>query len=122
MGLVCWVAHASGSADELTRLERAVGQVAVQAAGAGEAVFLPRDEASAWAWLPLGIRDKFDSAEAGAAGVSADIRFAFGDPARGPGGFCLTYLSRPALPRRLLSRQDLALLRRLPLPTSRPSR
>ncbi len=92
VGLVCWVADASGSADELTRLERAVGQVAVQAAGAGEAVFLPRDEASAWAWLPLGIRDKFDSAEASTADVSADIRFAFGDPARGPGGFCLTYL------------------------------
>jgi hypothetical protein len=96
VGVVCWVADVSGTADELTRLERAVGQVAVQAACAGEPVFLPRDESSAWAWLPLGIRDRFDSAEASTAGVSADIRFAFGDPAKGPGGFCLSYLQAMA--------------------------
>jgi DNA-binding PucR family transcriptional regulator len=97
VGVVCWVDDASGPvvsgpADELTRLERAVGQVAVQAACAGEPVFLPRDESSAWAWLPLGIRARFDSAEASTASVSPDIRFAFGDPAKGPAGFCLTYL------------------------------
>jgi DNA-binding PucR family transcriptional regulator len=92
VGMVCWIDGAAGAADELTRLERAVGQVAVQAACAGEPVFLPRDESSAWAWLPLGIRDRFDAADASTAGVSADIRFAFGDPARGAGGFCLTYL------------------------------
>jgi hypothetical protein len=86
------VKDASGTADELTRLERAVGQVAVQAACAGDPVFLARDEPSAWAWLPLGIRDRFDSAEASTANVSADVHFAFGDPARGPSGFCLTYL------------------------------
>jgi DNA-binding PucR family transcriptional regulator len=96
VGVVCWVADKSGTADELTRLERAVGQVAVQAACAGDPVFLPRDESSAWAWLPLGIRDRFDSAGASTAGVSADIRFAFGDPAKGPGGFCLTYLQAMA--------------------------
>ena len=59
-------------------------------------MFLPRDESSAWAWMPLGIRDKFDAAEASTAGVSADVRFAFGDPAKGPGGFCLTYLQAMA--------------------------
>jgi DNA-binding PucR family transcriptional regulator len=121
VGVVCWVDEASGpvgantgasntgasntgasntggsgTGDELTRLERAVGQVAVQAACAGDPVFLPRDESSAWAWLPLGIRDRFDSAEASTASVSADIRFAFGDPAKGPGGFCLTYLQAMA--------------------------
>jgi PucR C-terminal helix-turn-helix domain/GGDEF-like domain len=92
VGMVCWVTDPSGIADDLTRLERAVGLVAVQAACAGDPVFLPRDESSAWAWLPLGIRDRFDAAESSTAGVSPDIRFAFGDPARGPGGFCLTYL------------------------------
>ena len=96
LGMVCWVAEASGTADELTRLERAVGQVAVQAACAGDPVFLPRDESSAWAWLPLGIRDRFDSAEAVTASVSAGVHFAFGDPAKGPGGFCLTYLQAMA--------------------------
>jgi hypothetical protein len=107
---VCWVDDASGAANGLTRLERAVGQVATQAACAGDPVFLPRDESSAWAWLPLGICDRFDSVEASTANVSADIHFAFGDPAKGPGGFCLTYLqaiaaesvalaARPAAPR-----------------------
>jgi len=92
VGMVCWVDDADGTPDELSKLERAVGQVAVQAACAGDPVFLPRDESSAWAWLPLGIRDRFDSAEASTASVSADVHFAFGDPAKGPGGFCLTYL------------------------------
>jgi DNA-binding PucR family transcriptional regulator len=96
VGTVCWVDDASGTADGLTRLERAVGQVAVQASCAGDPVFLPRDESSAWAWLPLGIRDRFDSVEASTANVSADIHFAFGDPAKGPGGFCLTYLQATA--------------------------
>jgi DNA-binding PucR family transcriptional regulator len=96
VGVVCWVDGASGTADELTKLERAIGLVVVQAACAGDPVFLPRDESSAWAWLPLGIRDRFDSAEACTANVSADIRFAFGDPAKGPGGFCLSYLQANA--------------------------
>jgi DNA-binding PucR family transcriptional regulator len=91
VGLVCWVGEIAGDADQITRLERAIGQVAGQAACSGDPVFLPRDESSAWAWLPLGIRDRFDSASACTAGVSADIHFAFGDAARGPAGFCLTH-------------------------------
>jgi DNA-binding PucR family transcriptional regulator len=96
VGVVCWLDDNRGTADELTRLETAVGRVAVQAACAGDPVFLPRDESSAWAWLPLGIRDRFDSAEACTANVSADINFAFGDAGNGPGGFCLTYLQAMA--------------------------
>jgi DNA-binding PucR family transcriptional regulator len=92
VGLVCWVAAGAGPADQLTRLERAVDQVAALSACAGDPVFLPRDESSAWAWLPLGTRDRFDAAPASTAQAAADIHFAFGDPANGPGGFCLTYL------------------------------
>src|SRR5580704_6068731 len=91
VGLVCWVGDAAGGADQITRLERAIGQVAVQAACSGDPVFLPRDESSAWAWLPLGIRDRFDSATTCTAGVSAGIHFAFGDAGRGPAGFRLTH-------------------------------
>jgi hypothetical protein len=96
VGLVCWAADEAGAADELTRLESAVAQVAVQAGCAGDPVFLPRDESSAWAWLPLGIRDRFDAADASTAHAGAGLHFAFGDPARGPGGFCLTYLQAMA--------------------------
>jgi PucR C-terminal helix-turn-helix domain/GGDEF-like domain len=91
VGLVCWVGDAAGSADEITRLERAISHVAAQAACGGDPVFLPRDESSAWAWLPLGIRDTFDAAAASMSGVDGDIHFAFGDAAKGIAGFRLTH-------------------------------
>src|SRR5580698_8163305 len=47
--------EAVAAVDNITRLERAVGQVAGQAGCHGDPVFLPHDESSAWAWLPLGI-------------------------------------------------------------------
>ena len=91
LGLVCWADDAAAGIDNITRLERAIGHVAGQAGCAGEPVFLPRDESSAWAWLPLGIRDTFDAAEASTAGVGGGIHVAFGDPAKGAAGFCLTH-------------------------------
>ena len=91
VGLVCWAGDAAGTASGITRLEQAIGPVAAQAGCRGEPVFLPRDESTAWAWLPLGIRDTFDAAAAGAAGADAGIRFAFGDPAKGVTGFRLTH-------------------------------
>ena len=91
VGLVCWAGDAAGAADEITRLERAISQVAEQAACHVEPVFLPRDESSAWAWLPLGIRDRFEAAAASTAGVDADIHFAFGDAAKGTAGFRITH-------------------------------
>jgi DNA-binding PucR family transcriptional regulator len=91
VGLVCWAGDATAAVDNITRLEHAIGHVAAKVAGAGEAVFLPRDESSAWAWLPLGIRDRFDAAAAGSADADDDIRFAFGDAVKGVAGFRLTH-------------------------------
>jgi hypothetical protein len=91
VGLVCWAGDAASTADEITRLERAISHVAGQAACHGDPLFLPRDESSAWAWLPLGTRDTFDSAAAGTAGLDADIHFAFGDAAKGTTGFRITH-------------------------------
>jgi DNA-binding PucR family transcriptional regulator len=91
VGVVCWAADVVRGAGNITRLERAIGHVAAQAGGHGDPVFLPRDESSAWAWLPLGTREKFDSAAAGQADVDDDIRLAFGDAAKGPTGFRLTH-------------------------------
>ncbi len=91
VGLVCWAGDAASTADEITRLERATGHVAGQAGCCGDPVFLPRDESSAWAWLPLGTRDKFDSAAAEVADMDADIHFAFGDVAKGTTGFRITH-------------------------------
>jgi DNA-binding PucR family transcriptional regulator len=91
VGLVCWAGDATAAVDNITRLEHAISHVAGKAACAGEPVFLPRDESSAWAWLPLGIRDTFDAAAASTAGVDDDIHFAFGDAAKGTAGFRLTH-------------------------------
>jgi DNA-binding PucR family transcriptional regulator len=91
VGLVCWVGDAASTADEITRLERATSHVASRAALEADPLFLPRDESSAWAWLPLGIRDTFDSAAANTADVDADIHFAFGDAAKGTTGFRITH-------------------------------
>jgi hypothetical protein len=91
VGVVCWTDDTAAAMDTITRLEHAVGHVAGQAACAGDPVFLPRDVSSAWAWLPLGIRDTFDAAQASTAGLDDDMHFAFGDAAKGAAGFRLTH-------------------------------
>ena len=89
VGLVCWAGDAANQADEITRLEQAIAYVADQAACCGEPAFLPHDESSAWAWLPLGIRDRFEGVAASAAGADADIHF--GDTAKDTAGFRITH-------------------------------
>ena len=90
-GVVCWTHDVPGAADNITRLERAIREIAEQAACSSDPVFLARDESSAWAWLPLGIRDTFTCPAASTAGVDGDIHLAFGDAARGTAGFRLTH-------------------------------
>jgi DNA-binding PucR family transcriptional regulator len=91
VGLVSWTDDATPAIDTVTRLEHAINLVAAKVAGSGEPLFLPRDESSAWAWLPLGIRDRFDAAAASASDGDADIHFAFGDAVKGVIGFRLTH-------------------------------
>ena len=90
VGVVCWAGDAVATVDNITRLEHAISHVAGKAA-CSDPVFLPRDVSSAWAWLPLGIRDTFDAAGASTVGLDGDIHFAFGDPAKGITGFRLTH-------------------------------
>jgi hypothetical protein len=91
VGVVCWAGDAAGTTQEITRLERAISHVAEQAACHGDPLFLPRDESSAWAWLPLGSRHGFDPVAADKAEVDDDIHFAFGDAAKGTRGFRVTH-------------------------------
>jgi PucR C-terminal helix-turn-helix domain/GGDEF-like domain len=91
VGVVCWTDDPAASIDNITRLDRAISQVAVKAACPGDPLFLPRDETSGWAWLPLGIRDTFAGTAAGTADVDDDLHFAFGDPAKGTVGFRITH-------------------------------
>jgi DNA-binding PucR family transcriptional regulator len=91
VGLVCWTGDATAAVDDITRLEHAISGVAGKAACSSDPVFLPRDESSAWAWLPLGVQDTFDAAGASAVAADPDIHFAFGDAAKGATGFRLTH-------------------------------
>jgi hypothetical protein len=88
VGVVCWTSNEAISVDNITRLERAVSHVAAQTACGADPLFLPRDESSAWAWLPLGIRDRFD---ASADNADTGIHVAFGDAVKGTAGFRLTH-------------------------------
>src|SRR6266516_8070301 len=90
-GVVCWTDDAPDAVDNITRLERAIRAIAELVAGSSDPVFIPRDESSAWAWLPLGIRDTFTCPAASTAGVDGDIHCAFGDAAKGTAGFRLTH-------------------------------
>jgi DNA-binding PucR family transcriptional regulator len=91
VGVVCWADDVTAAVDNITRLEHAISHVAAKVVGSGDPVFLPRDEASAWAWLPLGIRDRFDAEAASTVGADGDIHFAFGDAVKGVTGFRLTH-------------------------------
>jgi len=87
LGVVAWVTDAPAGGDVLGRLERAIAEMAAEAHCDGRPMFVPQDESSAWAWLPLGGRS--DIALPGASGE--EIRFAVGEPAPGVPGFRRTH-------------------------------
>jgi PucR C-terminal helix-turn-helix domain/GGDEF-like domain len=93
LGAVTWIAEAPAGADALSLLERATAEMAVETHCDGRPVFVPQDEFSAWAWLPLGARREI--ALTGLAvttiGGAERIRFAFGEPAAGVAGFRRTH-------------------------------
>jgi DNA-binding PucR family transcriptional regulator len=88
LGVVAWVTGAPAGGDVLGRLERAIAEMAAEAHCDGRPMFVPQDESSAWAWLPLGGRS--DVALPGAPG-GEEIRFAVGEPALGVPGFRRTH-------------------------------
>jgi hypothetical protein len=108
VGVVCWAGQAGGGSEVLARLEEATAEIAGRAGCEGRPIFLPQDESSAWAWLPLGARDRFAATTARGltgkgltgggvtgGGVSgggpALVRFAFGAAAAGVSGFRRTH-------------------------------
>jgi hypothetical protein len=80
VGVVCWVGGAEAGGGALARLEQATVEVARRAQCQGRPIFLPQDESSAWAWLPLGARGSLavPGGRSGAAGAEPAIRFACG--------------------------------------------
>jgi DNA-binding PucR family transcriptional regulator len=91
VGVVCWAGGAGSGGGALARLEHATGEVARWAECAGRPIFLPQDESTAWAWLPLGARDSFAMPAAHVGGADTGIRFAFGAVGFGLPGFRRTH-------------------------------
>ena len=91
VGVVCWVDEAAATGGTLGRLELAVAEVARGAGCEARPLFLPQDESSAWAWLPLGARGAFGAWSRAAAKAATGTRFALGTAAPGVGGFRRTH-------------------------------
>ena len=93
LGVVAWITGGSGGGDALGQLEHVTAEVAAQAHCEGRPIFIPQDEFSAWAWLPLGARHHIalPGLSDKGIGVADRIRFAFGEPAPGLPGFRRTH-------------------------------
>jgi hypothetical protein len=94
LGVVTWITGAPAGGDTLGLLERATGEVAAQAHCDGRLMFVPQDESSAWAWLPLGGRRDVPLADMNVKDIGGGgdrIQFAFGEPALGVTGFRRTH-------------------------------
>jgi DNA-binding PucR family transcriptional regulator len=93
LGVVCWLRDPEPGGRALARLERATIELADQTQCQGRPIFLPQDESSAWAWLPLGARDTFTPPTKRGRGAAAEpgIWFAFGAPGAGVAGFRRTH-------------------------------
>jgi DNA-binding PucR family transcriptional regulator len=107
LGVVAWVTGETHGSEGLIRLER-LASVAARALGdRGRPLFVPRDEALAWIWLPLGNEAALASEVLSTAFDSGDssARVAVGQPAYGLDGFRSTH-------RQAVRTQDLALAAR----------
>jgi DNA-binding PucR family transcriptional regulator len=91
VGVVCWLGDTDPGGRALVRLEEATAELARQAACPGRPMFVPQDESSAWAWLPLGASDSFTVPTMRGARAEPGIRFAFGAAGAGVSGFRRTH-------------------------------
>ena len=93
LGVVTWLTGAAAVGNSIGRLEHATAEMAAGARCDGRPMFIPQDEFSAWAWLPLGVRRDIAVPAPGIKSVpgSEPIRFAVGEPAPGVAGFRRTH-------------------------------
>lgn len=91
LGVIAWVTGETHGSDGLDRLER-LGSTAGRRLGVhGRPLFVPRDEALAWIWLPLG-DDPTGSLATAFDDDDASLRVAVGEPGYGVDGFRRTHL------------------------------
>jgi hypothetical protein len=104
LGVVAWVIDETHDSEGLTRLERLVSGAARVVGNHGRPLFVPRDTALVWAWLPLGGDTTIAPDVLMAAFEEGDpsVRAAIGGPEHGLDGFRRTH-------RQAVRTQDLAL-------------
>jgi hypothetical protein len=90
VGLVCWSGEADLGDGTLARLELATAELARSAGCAAPPIFVPQDESSAWAWLPLGAARALGTLPRPDEADGA-VRFAAGAVGSGLAGFRRTH-------------------------------
>jgi PucR C-terminal helix-turn-helix domain/GGDEF-like domain len=92
LGIVAWVEEAACTEGTLVELERMAGRLADHLSKGARALFVSRDESSAFIWMPLGSEHVLSSDVFGGTPLAPDaaVRLAVGEPAEGPEGFRIT--------------------------------
>jgi len=92
VGIVVWTRIRASGEDELSPLERFVIRLAERVSCPVRPLFVPCDDSSAWAWLPIGrcagIEPEVIRLSAGSGGR---VMVAVGEPAQGIDGFRITH-------------------------------
>ncbi len=86
----------AGAAHDLRRLEQLVAEVGDVLGAVGQALFVPQDDTTAWAWLPLGRgagSRAIETLERLVADVGPTVRVATGSAEGGLDGFRTSHLS-----------------------------
>ena len=92
LGIVAWVEGVARNEGTLVELERMAGRLADRVSAGARALFVSRDESSAFIWVPLGSENvlRTDAFDGTPPVPDAAVRLAVGDPAEGPEGFRVT--------------------------------
>jgi hypothetical protein len=93
VGLIAWDPEPAPGGAGLARLERLVMSAAQALACPGRPLLVPRDEASVWAWLPLGrhVNVQWELLHRAVDDADPSTRLAAGAPAPGVEGFRQTH-------------------------------
>jgi len=92
LGILAWVDEPARNEGTLVELERMAGRLADHLSEGARALFVSRDESSAFMWMPLGSErsPRIDSLEGMFPEPDGAVHLALGEPAEGPEGFRIT--------------------------------
>ena len=93
LGIVIWTRAETPGEDKLSPLERFVISLGERVSCPARPLFVPCDDSSAWAWLPIGRRADIEpEVIRQAADSGGRVMVAVGEPAQGIDGFRITHM------------------------------